>query len=306
MIKVDLITGFLGSGKTTFLLKYGRFLIKQGLKIGILIYDFGAVNVDMVLLGELRGRNCEIEMVSAGCDDDCLKRRFKTKLIAMAMSGYDRVIIEPSGIFDMDMFFDTLREEPLEDWYEIGSVISIADGLMRLDMSEEERAILATETFDSGNVIISKTQLIEAERIEAVKEYILQSGKEMGCDNFRGKFITKVWEQFTDSDFRGFADCGFYVNDFAKGYLVKNISYDSVSMLEIQGGVEEIKRKVNILFSDESYGNITRVKGFISDGPSYEINATREQFDIRQKAGRIVFTIIGSNLNKDKIKELIR
>ena len=43
-------------------------------------------------------------MVSGGCDADCHRRRFKTKLIAMGMCGYDRVIVEPSGIFDVDEF----------------------------------------------------------------------------------------------------------------------------------------------------------------------------------------------------------
>ena len=40
-------------GKTTFLLHYARYLIGKGLKIGILVYDHGAVNVDLPLLQEL-------------------------------------------------------------------------------------------------------------------------------------------------------------------------------------------------------------------------------------------------------------
>ena len=48
MIKVDLITGFLGSGKTTFLKIYAKHFIDQGLRIGILENDYGAVNVDML------------------------------------------------------------------------------------------------------------------------------------------------------------------------------------------------------------------------------------------------------------------
>ena len=36
MVKIDLITGFLGSGKTTFIKKYAKYLIDQGLNIGIL------------------------------------------------------------------------------------------------------------------------------------------------------------------------------------------------------------------------------------------------------------------------------
>ena len=49
MIQIDLITGFLGSGKTTFIRKYAKYLIDQGLNIGILENDFGAVNVDAML-----------------------------------------------------------------------------------------------------------------------------------------------------------------------------------------------------------------------------------------------------------------
>ena len=48
MIKIDLITGFLGSGKTTFLKQYAKYLMAQGKNIGILENDFGAVNVDML------------------------------------------------------------------------------------------------------------------------------------------------------------------------------------------------------------------------------------------------------------------
>ena len=63
MVKVDLITGFLGSGKTTFIKKYARYLMEQGQNIGILENDFGAINVDMMLLRELEGENCELEML---------------------------------------------------------------------------------------------------------------------------------------------------------------------------------------------------------------------------------------------------
>ena len=127
MVKVDLITGFLGSGKTTFIKKYARYLMEQGQNIGILENDFGAINVDMMLLRELESENCELEMVAGGCDKDCYRRRFRTKLIAMGMCGYDRVLIEPSGIFDVDDFFDALNEEPLDKWYQIENVITVVD-----------------------------------------------------------------------------------------------------------------------------------------------------------------------------------
>lgn len=156
MVKVDLITGFLGSGKTTFIKKYARYLMEQGQNIGILENDFGAINVDMMLLRELEGENCELEMVAGGCDKDCYRRRFKTKLIAMGMCGYDRVLIEPSGIFDVDDFFDALHEEPLDRWYQIGNVITVVDASLEKTLSKEADYVLASEVANAGCVTLKQ------------------------------------------------------------------------------------------------------------------------------------------------------
>lgn len=43
------------------------------------------------------------------------------------MCGYDRVLVEPSGIFEVDEFFVRFGREPLDQWYEIGSVIAVVD-----------------------------------------------------------------------------------------------------------------------------------------------------------------------------------
>ena len=94
MIRVDLITGFLGAGKTTFIQKYAAYLLRQGKKAGIVENDYGAVNVDTMLLQELERDGCIIESVAGACDADCHRRRFKTELIALGMSGVDRVLIE--------------------------------------------------------------------------------------------------------------------------------------------------------------------------------------------------------------------
>ena len=77
MVKIDLITGFLGSGKTTFIKKYVSYLVGKGYNVGILENDYGAVNVDMMLLQDVMGENCHAEMVAGGCGEDCHKRRFK-------------------------------------------------------------------------------------------------------------------------------------------------------------------------------------------------------------------------------------
>ena len=59
MTKVDLITGMLGAGKTTFIKKYAAYHINTGKKIAILLNDYGAVNIDMVMLKDLE---CELDV----------------------------------------------------------------------------------------------------------------------------------------------------------------------------------------------------------------------------------------------------
>ena len=66
MVQVDLITGFLGAGKTTFLRRYAAYLVAQGHNVCILENDFGAVNVDAMLVQDLLGDHCEIETISGG------------------------------------------------------------------------------------------------------------------------------------------------------------------------------------------------------------------------------------------------
>lgn len=313
MVKVDLITGFLGSGKTTFLKKYARFLMDKGLRIGILEYDYGAVNVDMLLLSSLRCDRCELEMLAAACDADCLERRFRTKLISMAMSGYDRVIIEPSGIFDMDMFFDALREEPLEKWYEIGSVITIVSADLPDDLSAQADYYLASQASSAGRIILSRTQLVTEADIERTKAHIRRAAQEIKCNKYGDRYIDKCWDDFEESDFLAIAGSGYYVNDCVKIIAGEDSSFSSVSFLNVPEGIEGMKKKLEMLFDDAAYGKVMRVKGFIGDvdestgiRSNYEINATSEGTVITASGvGQNTMIVIGDDLDEDRIKGLI-
>ena len=184
MVKVDLITGFLGSGKTTFIKKYATYLINQGYKVGIIENDFGAVNVDMMLLQDLQSDNCELEMVAGACDKDCHQRRFKTKLISMGMRQFDRILVEPSGIFDVDEFFDILHEEPLTNWYEIGNVFAIVDSSLEKNLSKEASYLLASQVVSAGKVLLSKVDSTSQERINETIQQI-----NLALTSFHGKEI---------------------------------------------------------------------------------------------------------------------
>ena len=91
MIKIDLITGFLGSGKTTFLKKYAAWLVSRGEKIGILENDLGPVNVDMMLLKSLEGEGL-IRLESAPGDRRSKEVHLTEAGTARAAASVDRVL----------------------------------------------------------------------------------------------------------------------------------------------------------------------------------------------------------------------
>ena len=203
MVQVDLITGFLGSGKTTFLRHWVQYLTAQGHNVCILENDFGAVNVDAMLVQDLLGDHCEIETISGGCDCDTHQRRMRTKLISMAMRGFDRVLVEPSGIFDVDEFFDVLRDDPLDRWYQLGNVIAIVDALLPETLSAQADYILASEAANAGRVVFSRSQLADAADMQAAQEHLRRALTACKCSrSFQpGEFLTKDWADLTDADF---------------------------------------------------------------------------------------------------------
>lgn len=307
MVKIDLITGFLGSGKTTFIKKYARYLLDQGLNIGILENDFGAVNVDMMLLKDLEGDHCELEMVSGGCDADCHRRRFKTKLIAMGMCGYDRVIVEPSGIFDMDEFFDILREEPLDQWYEIGSVIAVVDAGLDCGQSEAADYLLASEAAGAGCIVLSKVKSVSTEQTEAVKAHLEQAMKKVGCRrSLFGHIIASDWEQFTEEDYQRLMNCGYEPASYRKTDAAA--AFDSLFFMNLELTAEELKKRTARLFEEPGCGHILRVKGFVKaeDGRWLELNATRrEQTLAVSPDGQEVLIVIGEQLSKETIGRIL-
>ena len=305
MVKVDLITGFLGSGKTTFIKKYARYLMEQGQNIGILENDFGAINVDMMLLRELEGENCELEMVAGGCDKDCYRRRFKTKLIAMGMCGYDRVLIEPSGIFDVDDFFDALHEEPLDRWYQIGNVITVVDASLEKTLSKEADYVLASEVANAGCVLLSKTQDASAEEIRQTVAHLDRALQEIHCSRvLKDEVICKDWEDFTEKEFKKILESGYLVEDYEKLYVDQDEIFQTLFFMDEKIAVSKAKHAAKKIFADPACGGVLRVKGFLQDGKNWlELNATQHETTLKPiGVGQDVLIVIGEKLNEEKIR----
>lgn len=311
MVQVDLITGFLGAGKTTFLRKYVHWLNARGQRVCILENDFGAVNVDVMLLQDLLGDNCDIETISGGCDCDTHQRRMRTKLISLAMQGFDRVLVEPSGIFDVDEFYDVLRDEPLDRWYTLGNVIAIVDALLETQLSPQGEYLLASEAASAGMVLMSRYQLAAPGQAEATLAHLNRALEACHCARrFAADTdaLCKPWDALTDADMQRLDSCGHCQASYVKLHFDEHKAFTSLYFLEAGRSVAQVRQAAQTLLHDAKYGHVLRVKGFIPDGGGWvELNAARDAITVQPiPSGQEVLIVIGEGLDKAAIETAVR
>ncbi|SCX83980.1 GTPase, G3E family [Lachnospiraceae bacterium XBB2008] len=308
MIKIDLITGFLGSGKTTFIKYYAKHFLDAGHRICILENDFGAINVDRVLLQDLLGEDCGMEMIVGGDGSEAHQRRMRTKLIAMAMSGYERIIVEPSGIFDVDELFDLLYDEPIDHWYEMGNVITIVDTGLPDDLSDESDYLLASECAYAGRLILSRTQLHDDLVQEKVIDHINSAMEKIGS---RRRFSLKEdtetanWDDLTPADFERLSECGYVRDSFVKQQVVENGHFSSLFCYYLELDEKDLTDRIEALFRDPECAGVFRIKGYMhtKEGRLIRINATREAVEITDcDEVQDVLILIGEALDASAIR----
>ncbi|MEE0491088.1 GTP-binding protein [Catenibacterium sp.] len=308
MVQVDLITGFLGSGKTTFIKKYAKYLIDQGLHIAILENDFGAINVDMMVLEEELGDQCELEMVVGGGDLDCHRRRFKTKLISMGMRGFDRILVEPSGIYDVDEFFDVLHEEPLDKWYEIGNVIALVNSKLENSLSKQSDYLLGCQVADAGKIILSRSSEATEEEINNTITHLNNTMSLIKCKRRFNKEDCLDLETLNNDDFNSILHSGYELEGFIKMFFKKEETFSTMFFMNQAISKEELIHATQSIFNDSECGKVFRIKGFIPENDQWiELNATKDQMTTETIAkGQEIIIVIGESLNKEKIEEYIK
>ena len=268
MVKIDLITGFLGAGKTTFLKKYAEYLIAKGQNIGILENDFGAVNVDMMLLQDLMGDNCELEMVSGGC---------------------------------------ALREEPLDRWYEVGNVIAVVDANLEEHLSEEAEYILASEVANAGEIILSHADEVSAEQADTTVAHLNRALEQIKCPRRVDKeVLRKSTLDLNEEDFNRLISCGYQMESYRKLDMEEKKGFESVYFMNVKMTEEQLKTTVGKLMNDRECGEVFRVKGFLQkeDGSWIQLNATHNGITMNPiEKGQEVIIVIGEELKEQAIKK---
>ena len=311
MVQVDLITGFLGAGKTTFLRRYAAYLTAQGHHVCILENDFGAVNVDAMLVQDLLGERCEIETISGGCDCEyppapgCAPSSSQ-----WPCAGFDRVVVEPSGIFDVDEFFDVLRDEPLDRWYTLGNVFAVVDALLPETLSPQAEYILASEAASAGRILLSRSQLATQAQRESAIDHLKRALAACKCSRTLKEedFLIKDWADLEDADLAALDACGYQHTDCEKLCFDAHGAFSSAYFLELGLPRQQLEKHIPGLFTDAACGRVLRVKGFVRDAGGWvELNATADGLTAAPiPAGQEVLIVIGEGLDRERIETVLR
>ena len=260
-----------------------------------------------MLLQDLLGDNCDIETISGGCDCDTHQRRMRTKLISLAMQGFDRVLVEPSGIFDVDEFYDVLRDEPLDRWYTLGNVIAIVDALLETQLSPQGEYLLASEAASAGMVLMSRCQLAAPGQAEETLAHLNRALEACHCTRrFAADTdaLCKPWDALTDADMQRLDSCGHCQASYVKLHFDEHKAFTSLYFMELHLTLPQLQDAARALFADPACGHILRIKGFLQTADSWcELNATRDTMHVEAiPDGQEVLIIIGEELDRSAIE----
>ena len=171
MIQIVLLSGFLGAGKTTLM---QRLLdTYKDHKIGVIINEFGEINIDAKLVSREGIDIAELSNGSIFCA--CIKDKFVDGLIAMSKTDIEYLFIEASGLADPSNMGDIvagIRKET-DDNLMIRGAICIADGLSFLELVEMLPA-LERQVKHANAVIVNKMDLIDEETFKEISEKIAE------------------------------------------------------------------------------------------------------------------------------------
>jgi len=178
-IKLYLLTGFLGAGKTTFLKKLIEGL--PGKKIGVIMNEFGSIGIDGMALQNRAIDLLEINNGSIFCS--CLKGAFIEGLIVYSELPIDYLFVETSGMADPSNIQEVLQNivgKVKGKSYDYQGSVTIVDAVHFLDYIDVWTAI-EKQILASDLLLVNKIDLVEESVFSEIQEriYTLKPGIEM-------------------------------------------------------------------------------------------------------------------------------
>lgn len=188
MTKIDIISGFLGAGKTTLIKK----LIEEaftGEKLVLIENEFGEIGIDG---GFLKDSGINITEMNSGCICCSLVGDFGTAL-AEVLEKYapDRIIIEPSGVGKLSDVIKAVlgvKEKVAEDSVVLNSFTTVADATKCKMYMKNFGEFYNNQVEHAGTIVLSRTANMKEDKLQACIDLIR-------TQNTEASIITTPWDQ---------------------------------------------------------------------------------------------------------------
>ena len=193
MTIIDIYSGFLGAGKTTFMKKMVEEAYK-GEKVVIVENEFGEIGIDS---GFLKDTGITVSEINGGCVCCTLVGDF-TKNLHQVIETYhpDRILVEPSGVAKLSdvmvSVMDVAKEFPE---VELGALVTVINALKARKQMKAFGEFFIDQIEHATTIVLSRTQKADQEMLEYCTEEIQEH-------NPKATVITTPWEELTGEAIR--------------------------------------------------------------------------------------------------------
>ena len=203
MTKIDIISGFLGAGKTT-LIKKLLAEAYQGEKLVLIENEFGEISIDG---GFLKESGVQISEMSSGCICCSLVGDFNKALKDVAEQVHpDRILIEPSGVGKLSDVIVAVENTAAEaPDLKLNSFVTVADASKVKVYMKNFGEFYNNQIESAGTIVLSRTQKLSREKLEAAVAMLREKNPDAAIlttpwDELEGKTILSAIEKVSLAD----------------------------------------------------------------------------------------------------------
>ena len=203
MTKIDIVSGFLGAGKTTLIKKLLAEAYK-GEKLVLIENEFGEINIDG---GFLKESGIQISEMSAGCICCSLVGDFNKSLKQVSAQFHpDRILIEPSGVGKLSDVIVAVENTAAEDpELKLNSFVTVADATKVKVYMKNFGEFYNNQIESAGTIILSRTQKLTEEKLQAAVAMLREKNPDAAIittpwDELDGKTILRAIEKVSLAD----------------------------------------------------------------------------------------------------------
>ena len=344
MSKVDIISGFLGAGKTTLIKKLLKDSSLKDEQVVLIENEFGEIGIDG---GFMRDAGIQVNELSQGCICCSLVGDFE-KALKQVLDTYhpDRIIIEPSGVGKLSDIIAAVEAVHSDD-LELDAFYTVVDAKKCKMYHKNFGEFFNNQIANASVVVLSRTQDVDEDKLATDLDIIQELNDHAAVvttpwDEISGDAILKAAEnkeslekalmQATeeheveshhhhhhhhhhdhDHDHSGAA----LEDEGSKAYFDEEDLHDADEVFNSIGietahafTKEELESKLQTLENDESLGHILRSKGIVkgAEGKWYEFDFVAGDYEIRETSpdvnGRLC--VIGEHIDVHKIYDLMK